>query len=134
MHYLFMATEQKYDIKFPINVVSEDKTLFDLNKTRAEMIKSQIMHLIFTPKGQRIRKPDFGTRLIQFIFNPNDSTSFSDVVSEIKETVKMWIPDCNIKDIDIAEAENGLQLFARIQYTLTELDGSTGNYEIISKL
>ena len=39
-----------------------------------------------------------------------------------------------IKDIDIAEAENGLQLFARIQYTLTELDGSTGNYEIISKL
>ena len=40
----------------------------------------------------------------------------------------------NIKDIDIAEAENGLQLFARIQYTLTELDGSTGNYEIISKL
>ena len=39
--------------------MSEDKTLFDLNKTRAEMIKSQIMHLIFTPKGQRIRKPDF---------------------------------------------------------------------------
>ena len=129
-----MAKEQKYGIKFPINVVSEDKTLFDLNKTRAEMIKSQIMHLIFTPKGQRLRKPDFGSRLIQFIFNPNDSTSFSDVVSEIKETVKMWIPDCNIKDVDVAEAENGLQLFARIQYTLTELDGSTGNYEIISKL
>ena len=129
-----MAKEKKYGIKFPINVVSEDNTLFDLNKTRAEMIKSQIMHLIFTPKGQRLRNPNFGTRLIQFIFNPNDSTSFSDVVSEIKETISMWIPNCTIKDIDVAEAENGLQLFARIQYTLTEPDGSVGNYEIISKL
>ena len=129
-----MAKEQKYGIKFPINVVSEDNTLFDLNKTRAEMIKSQIMHLIFTPKGQRLRNPNFGTRLIQFIFNPNDSTSFSDVVSEIKETISMWIPNCTIKDIDVAEAENGLQLFARIQYALTEPDGSIGNYEIISKL
>ena len=129
-----MAKEQKYGIKFPINVVSEDNTLFDLNKTRAEMIKSQIMHLIFTPKGQRLRNPNFGTRLIQFIFNPNDSTSFSDVVSEIKETISMWIPNCTNKDIHVAEAENGLQLFARIQYTLTEPDGSVGNYEIISKL
>ena len=129
-----MAKEQKYGIKFPINVVSEDKTLFDLNNTRAEMIKSQIMHLIFTPKGQRIRKPDFGTRLIQFIFNPNDVETFGDVVSEIKETVKMWIPDCNIQEVEVAEIDNGLGLAARIRYTLTEADGSTGNYEIISKI
>ena len=64
-----MAKEQKYGIKFPINVVSDDKTLFDLNYTRAESVKSEVMHLIFTPKGQRLRNPNFGTRLIQFIFN-----------------------------------------------------------------
>jgi phage baseplate assembly protein W len=129
-----MAKEQKYGIKFPINVSSDDKTLFDLNLDRAEMVKSQIMHLIFTPKGQRLRQPNFGTRLIQFIFNPDDSNTFGDVVSEIKETVKMWIPACNITNIDVAQAENGLQLFAKINYTLTEEDGTTGNYEIISKL
>ena len=129
-----MAREQKYGIMFPINVSSDDKTLFDLNYSRAEQVKSEIMHLIFTPKGQRIRKPDFGTRLIQFIFNPSDAETFGDIVSEIKETVKMWIPICDIQDVDVAEAENGLQLFARIRYTLKELDGSTGNYEIIAKL
>ena len=129
-----MAKEQKYGIKFPINVVSDDKTLFDLNHTRAEQVKSEIMHLIFTPKGQRLRKPDFGTRLIQFIFNPNDNQTWGDVVSEIKETVKMWIPDCNITNVEVAEFEDGLTLYARIRYTLVEDDGSTGNYEIISKL
>lgn len=129
-----MAKTQKYNIKFPINVSSEDKTLFDLSHSRAEQVKSEIMHLIFTPKGQRLRRPDFGTRLIQFIFNPNDSQTWGDVVSEIKETVKMWIPDCNVTEVEVAEFEEGLTLFARIRYTLIEDDGSTGNYEIISKL
>ena len=129
-----MAKEQKYGIKFPINVVSDDMTLFDLNYTRAEQIKSEVMHLIFTPKGQRLRNPNFGTRLIQFIFNPSDNETFGDIVTEIKETVKMWIPDCNIKDVQIAEDEDGIDIYAKIAYTLTEMDGSTGNYEIISKL
>lgn len=129
-----MAKEQKYGIKFPINVVSDDKTLFDLNYTRAESVKSEVMHLIFTPKGQRIRKPNFGTRLIQFIFNPNDNETFGDIVTEIKETVKLWIPDCNIKNIEIALDEEGIDVYAKISYTLNEIDGSVGNYEIISKL
>lgn len=129
-----MAKEQRYGIKFPINVSSEDMTLFDLSHTRAEQVKSEIMHLIFTPKGQRLRKPDFGTRLIQFIFNPNDNETWGEVVSEIKETVKLWIPDCNVQEVEVAEFEEGLTLYARIRYTLKEEDGSTGTYEIISKL
>ena len=129
-----MAKEQKYGIKFPINVDSDEKTLFDLNYTRVESVKSEVMHLIFTPKGQRLRNPNFGTRLIQYIFNPNDNETFGDIVTEIKETVKMWIPDCNIKNVEIAEDEDGLEIYAKIRYTLNELDGSVGNYEIISKL
>lgn len=129
-----MAKTQKYGIRFPINVSSDDMTLFDLSYSRAEQVKSEIMHLIFTPKGQRLRRPDFGTRLIQFIFNPNDSQTWGDVVSEIKETVKMWIPDCNVTDVEVAEYEDGLTLFAKIKYTLKEEDGVTRNYEIISKL
>ena len=129
-----MAKEQRYGIKFPINVSSEDMTLFDLSHTRAEQVKSELMHLIFTPRGQRLRKPDFGTRLIQFIFNPDDSESWGDIVSEIKETVKMWIPNCNIKNVEVAEFEDGLTLYAKISYTFTELDGKERNYEIITKL
>lgn len=129
-----MAKEQKYGIKFPINVDSDEKTLFDLNYTRAEQIKSEVMHLIFTPKGQRLRNPNFGTRLIQFLFNPSDQETFGDIVSEIKESVKLFIPDCNIKNVEIAEDEDGIDIYAKIAYTLNELDGSTGNYEIIAKL
>lgn len=129
-----MAKIQKYGIKFPITITSEEQTLFDLNYTRAEQVKSELMHLIFTPKGQRLRNADFGTRLIQYIYNPSDSDTWGDVVSEIKETVKMWIPDCNITEIEVAEADEGMTLAARIRYTLKESDGSVGTYEIITRL
>ena len=129
-----MAKEQKYGIKFPINVSSDDKTLFDLDYTIAEMVKSELMHLIFTPKGQRLRKPNFGTNLIQYIFNPSDTQTWGDIVSEIKESVKMWIPNCNINDVEVAEYEDGLTLYAKISYTLNGLDGNPKNYEIITKL
>ncbi len=132
--FVYMARLQKYGIKFPINVVSEDKTLFDLDNTWEESIKSKIMHLIFTPKGQRLRNPDFGTRLIQYIFDPSDSQSWGDIVSEIKETVNAWIPECNIQEVEIKEIDNGLGLAARIRYTLQQSDGTKGTYEIITKL
>lgn len=129
-----MAKEKRYGIKFPITVSADDQTLFDLNYNRAEMIKSEIMHLIFTPIGQRLRNANFGTRLIQFIFNPSDQTTYADVVSEIKDKVQTNIPSCKIQDVEVAEADNGLQLFAKIKYTMDEIDGTTGNYEIIAKL
>lgn len=129
-----MAKQQKYGIKFPITVVSDDKTLFDLNMNRVEQVKSELMHLIFTPKGQRLRKPDFGTRLIQFMFNPSDNETWGDVVSEIKETVKIWIPDCNVVDVEVAEADYGRTLACRIRYTLTGTDGETNTYELVTKL
>lgn len=128
-----MARLQKYGIQFPIIVNADEQTLFGLNNTRAEKVKSELLHLIFTPKGQRLRHPEFGTRLIQFLFNNVDDV-FSEVVSEIKETVKLWIPDCDIQEIEVNEVEEGLGLMVRIRYTLREVDGSEGNYEIISKI
>lgn len=128
-----MTRLQKYGIQFPIIVNADEQTLFGLNNTRAEKVKSELLHLIFTPKGQRLRQPEFGTRLIQFLFNNVDDV-FSEVVSEIKETVKLWIPDCDIQEIEVNEVEEGLGLMVRIRYTLREVDGSEGNYEIISKI
>ena len=96
-------------------------------------IKSQLMHLIFTPVGQRLRKPMFGSKLIQFIFNPNDAQSWGDVVSEIKEMVAANIPNCNLGDIEIYESEDGRGLIADITYSVTS-GGVTVSDRIITNL
>ena len=128
-----MAKRQHYGITFPITAKSFEKTLLDLNLNEADSIKSQIMHLIFTPVGQRLRKPLFGSKLIQFIFNPNDSQTWGDVVRDIKEMISNNIPNCNINDISVYEVEDGLGLVADIKYTV-EQNGVEYQDEIITEL
>lgn len=128
-----MSKTIRYGIKFPITIRSEQKTLLDLNTTAAEDVNSKLMHVIFTPKGQRLRNPNFGTNLIQFIFNPNDKQTWDDIVSEIKSAVKAYVPECNIQDIEIAEGEDGADLYAKINYSVKS-NGDIINYQTITKL
>ena len=128
-----MAKSQRYGIKFPFNIKSLDNTFVDLNDNESDSIKSQIMHLIFTPVGQRIRKPLFGSRLIQFIFNPSDNQTWDDIVSEIKDMIKSNIPNCNLNNINVYESDKGLGLIAEIEYTV-ESNGENKSYKIITKL
>ena len=129
-----MAKTQHYGIKFPIQIVSLEKKCLDLNLTKAQMVKSQLMHVLFTPIGQRIRQPNFGTNLIQFLFNPNENEAFNDVMGTIKQTVKKWVPDCSIESIELTETDNGLGLDAKIRYSVLEDDGTTSVYEINTPL
>ena len=127
-----MAKTQRYGIAFPVTIKSMDKTLFDFDKTRSEMVKSEIMHLLFTPKGQRLRSPDFGSRLIQFIFNPNDQDTWTDIVSEFKDMVKKWVPYCQINDMTTDVSQDGNGIIVQVRYSVTETNGETQECELIA--
>lgn len=122
-----MANLKRYGIKFPITIQSADNTLIDLNRTKDDEVYSELVHLIFTPKGQRLRDPNFGTRLIQFIFNPNDSETWGDILTEIKETVSKYIPSCSIKDLTVNESDNGIGLNVEMKYTVKQ-NGTNTEY------
>lgn len=122
-----MANLKRYGIKFPITIQSADNTLIDLNQTKDDEVYSELVHLIFTPKGQRLRDPNFGTRLIQFIFNPNDSETWGDILTEIKETVSKYIPSCSIKDLAVNESDNGIGLNVEMKYTVKQ-NGTNTEY------
>lgn len=128
-----MARTQKYGIKFPFTVKDYDKTFVDLDKTAGEGIKSQIMHLIFTPMGQRLRRPLFGSKLLQFLFNPDDAQTFGDVKSEISDMIKRNIPNCSLDDISVYEVDEGLGLVVNIKYSVTS-NGETTQYQIITNI
>ncbi len=126
-----MARTQKYGIKFPIKIESK-KTLLDLNETMADDVKSQLIHLIFTPEGQKLRDPLFGTRLITYLFTDmNDKLTWDDIVFEIKDKVKKFISNCEVQDVTTTPfGENDEKLEVKIQYTIKEKDGSEHTYEL----
>ena len=126
-----MARTQKYGIKFPIKIETK-KTLLDLNETRADEVKSQLIHLIFTPQGQKLRDPLFGTNLIKYLFSEmNNRLTWDDVIFEIKDKVKKFISNCEVQDVIPEQVgEEGEGLAVTIKYTVQEIDGTIKGYEL----
>ena len=63
----------------------------DLNSDDQNAIKADLLHLILTRKGQRLYNPDFGTDLLRYIFEPNDSLTLSKISEEITTVVKKYL-------------------------------------------
>lgn len=102
-----MAKVQKYGIKYPFTSDNLDNVYMDTNNTYAEGIKSQIVHVIFTPKGQKLRDPNFGTSLIDYIYGQKDDTTYTNLKNELTTQISRYVPAAQFKDINIYSDENG---------------------------
>jgi phage baseplate assembly protein W len=98
-----MAQGNTYGINFPFADSREGKYL-SLSQTADEEIRTDLVHLLLTRKGTRYFLPDFGTRLYEFIFEPLDGPTFSEIESEIRESIQEYLPMLVITNISIKPA------------------------------
>jgi len=92
-----------------------------LNNDDNSAIKSDLMHLLLTRKGERLYMPDFGTDLLKYIFEMNDTTTTSSIRTEINDTIKKYLPNLSINNIEVTPSEsNEYNVIVRVDYTVTE--------------
>ena len=103
-----MANGITYGINFPFRESFVGRYL-DISDTTDEEIRSNLVHLLLTRKGTRYFLPDFGTRLYEYIFEPLDGPTFSDIEAEIRDVVEKYIPGIQITTIGITDASDGLE-------------------------
>lgn len=103
-----MANGITYGISFPFVDSFTGRYLDVTNSTEGE-IRSNLIHLILTRKGSRYFLPDFGTRLYEYIFEPLDGPTFSDIEAEIKSSVGTYMPNLQITNITVEPASAGLE-------------------------
>jgi phage baseplate assembly protein W len=105
----------------------------DLNSDDASAIKADLMHLILTRKGQRLYNPDFGTDLLKFIFEPNDSLTLAGLKTEITTVVKKYLPKLQIDSLTVEEStESEYAAVVTIKYTITDDVFTTSDLIIIN--
>lgn len=117
-----MAKKQFYGIHYPFTANSEFNTLGDMNETIKDKVRSIIMHIIFTPKGQKLRDPEFGSDLIKYIFDPQDQLSMESIKSDVSEMINKYVgKNVNLDNIEIAQDENNQhKIFVKVTYTVKE--------------
>ena len=122
-----------YGIKYPFTAQDTENYYLDVNKDLKDKVRSLLMHVIFTPKGQKLRDPDFGTELIRFIFQPNDSETIEAIKSEVSEVVTKYVNGVKINDLQVLSDETQRGIFVRVDYTVTQ-GYKTVNDSFVTKL
>lgn len=127
-----MADGKYININFPFQDSAKGFFL-ELNDNDSAAIKADLMHLILTRKGERLYLPDFGTNLMKFIFEPNDSTTLSEIKEEISTVVKKYLPNLSINEIKVDQSSDSeYAATIKIDYTVTDDVFETSDFVIIN--
>jgi phage baseplate assembly protein W len=90
-----------------------------------EAYTSDLLLLLLTQKGERYYEPDYGTNLIQYIFEQNDGITSNDILNEIKTDVSTYLPSITIKTVNFYTTAddpsiNENQIVMHIDFVYTE--------------
>ena len=114
-----MAEKRYINIDFPFSD-SPKGYYFKLNDNDRDAIKSDLLHLLLTNKGERLYMPDFGSDLRKYIFEPNDSITQDQIKDNLNETIKRYIPNLLINEISFRKNEIEELIIVELRYTVTE--------------
>ena len=82
-------------------------------------IEEAVQMILLTPKGQRVMRPDFGCRIHDLTFSPNDATTAGLAAYYVKEALGMWEPRIRVQDVNTSiDPRNASRLLVEIHYEI----------------
>ena len=124
---------QYYGIKYPFTINNINGFFVDLNNRTEDKIASEIVHTILTPKGTRIRMPEFGTDLVKYLFEPSEEFTWENIKSEIMDSISRFVPNTTLNDIEISTIDDGggEAIYIDLRYSVIDSIGETNNRLVI---
>ena len=114
-----MAKQRYINIDFPFKD-SPEGFYFNLNATDTDAIRSDLLHLLLTNKGERLYLPDFGSDLKKYIFEPNDSITHEQIRDNLNESIKRYLPNLIINEITFKNDSIEELIIVELTYTVTD--------------
>jgi hypothetical protein len=92
--------------------------VFPKTYSTKEQIKSNLINLLLTYKGERIENPEFGADLPRLLFEPISNDTFSKIQNQILTNVSIYIPEITILNIEINPDADKNTILIRTDYKL----------------
>jgi phage baseplate assembly protein W len=92
--------------------------LFNKTFSTKEQIKSNLINLLLTSKGERILNPEFGSELRQLLFENITSSTEENIKNTIITSADIYIPEIQIIDININNEYDNNTVNVIINYIL----------------
>ena len=99
------------------------KSIFTLDYTTRDHVKSKLLNVLLTSPGERINQPFFGAGLKNRLFEQQTETSEEGLKNYVIPQIQQYIPEINVDSINLEKG--GLQnhqLFVTVNYSLVNND------------
>lgn len=93
-----------------------------------DSIKESIILILSTARGERVMRPDFGCRLNELVFAPNNMSTATLISSFIEEALLNWEPRIEVEDITVTPRTDQSELEVSISYSLK---ASNSKYNLV---
>jgi phage baseplate assembly protein W len=94
------------NIKFPFKTTVKGG-VFDVNTTSSNALKSDLICLLTTRRGQRPMRSSLYSPIYDYIMEPLDSFVKSELKKDIEKKVSEFIPQISITAVNFEEPEQG---------------------------
>lgn len=128
--------EKYINIHFPFEDDDRKNYFLKMNQVSEDAIKSDLIHLLLTNKGERLYLPEFGANLRQYLFEPNDTEVRNDIKDEVQQAVQKFMPNLQITKVTVEPPEEGSReivehsAVVNIEYVVT--DGAFQKSDLVS--
>ena len=86
---------------------------------RERDVEESIRVILSTAKGERHMRPNFGCGIHDFVFAPNNSSTWSLIAHHVEEALGWWEPRIEVTDVDVTpDSSDTSQLLINIAYTI----------------
>jgi len=115
-------------VKFPFDGPGVFRKTFTTDDQALTNIKS----LLLTRKGERYEQPDFGTDLLNALFEPNTPGIKIFIEDSITTAVNYWLPYIQISNLEIVTQEDDPTLIHEIKISISFTVTKTGSEQTIT--
>ncbi len=84
------------------------QTSFPKQVTDADLIRQSLIQIALTPKGSRIMRPDFGTNVLNHIFESNSVLLGVKIRNDVAAAISKFEPRVILRGVGVARTENSV--------------------------
>lgn len=106
------------NIKYPYQIDHKGMTATSDDDSH---IREMIEQVLFTSPGERVNRPDFGSGLMQLVFEPNSDELATTVQFLVTGSLQQWLGEL-IKVNEVAVQNDDSTLTVQLDYTIRRTD------------
>jgi phage baseplate assembly protein W len=92
--------------------------VFNKTYSTKDQIKSNLINLLLTSKGERVLNPEFGADLPRLLFEPSTEDLYDKIRDQIFSNTSIYIPEITLINIDVTSEPDRYSIYLKIDYKL----------------